>query len=269
MQSKKLHNIYICFPEGKHKVLTMSYDDGREEDRYLVQLFNQYGLKSTFHVNSGLTMDHRIPLSEYKTLYTGHEVSSHTYTHPTIARCPMEQVVEQIMEDRRCLEEAVGYPVRGMSYPNGSYSKEIMNLLPSLGIRYSRIVGNSDNFRMPDNYHEWKATCHHNHNLIGLGEEFIQLYKSQYLYMMYVWGHSYEFTQKNNWYVIEDFCKLVSGNNSIWFATNIQIVDYMDAAKALQFTACGDRVYNPSYQSVWVNVDGQNHEIKGGQMAIF
>lgn len=27
--------IYTCFPGGKHKVLTMSYDDGRLEDRRL------------------------------------------------------------------------------------------------------------------------------------------------------------------------------------------------------------------------------------------
>ena len=34
MENHKIH--YICFPEGKHKVLTMSYDDGRLEDRRLV-----------------------------------------------------------------------------------------------------------------------------------------------------------------------------------------------------------------------------------------
>ena len=28
-----MRKIYICFPEGKHKVLTMSYDDGKLEDR--------------------------------------------------------------------------------------------------------------------------------------------------------------------------------------------------------------------------------------------
>ncbi|HCA69048.1 MAG TPA: polysaccharide deacetylase [Lachnospiraceae bacterium] len=265
MEAKKLRNIYICFPEGKHKVLTMSYDDGREEDRRLIALFNRYGIKGTFHVNSGITGDNRIPLSEYRTLYEGHEVSCHTYTHPTIARCPLEQVAEQIIEDRRELERAVGYPVRGMSYPNGSYSKEIMDLLPALGIRYSRIVGNSEHFAMPENYLEWKATCHHNHNLLRLGEEFINLYKTQYLYMMYVWGHSYEFTQMNNWSVMEDFCKLVGQREDIWYATNIQIVDYMDAADRLQFTISGDLVYNPSFQSVWISVDNQIIEIKGGQ----
>jgi peptidoglycan/xylan/chitin deacetylase (PgdA/CDA1 family) len=260
-----LKNIYICFPGGKHKVLTMSYDDGRVEDRRLVSIFNEYGIKGTFHVNSGLDQD-RVPLSEYKELYKGHEVSAHTYTHPTIARCPIDQVVQQVRLDRKILEESVGYPIRGMSYPNGSYSKEIMDILPSLGIKYSRIVGNSNNFDMPTNFLEWKATCHHNHNLLEYGQRFIELHKTQYLYMMYVWGHSYEFTGRNNWDLMEDFCKLVGGRDDIWYATNIEIVDYMEAAKNLQFTVNGDKVYNPNFQSIWINVDGRNVEVKGGQL---
>ncbi len=43
--------------------------------------------------------------------------------------------------------------------------------------------------------------------------------------MMYVWGHSYEFTNQNNWELMEDFCKLVGGRDDIWYATNIEIVD--------------------------------------------
>ena len=43
--------IYTCFPGGKHKVLTMSYDDGRLEDRRLVELFNRYGIRGTFNLN--------------------------------------------------------------------------------------------------------------------------------------------------------------------------------------------------------------------------
>lgn len=263
-----MKNIYTCFPGGKHKVLTMSYDDGREEDRRLVALFNEYGIKGTFHVNSGIHWDEkRIPISEYKELYKGHEVSVHTATHPTIARCPMEEVVDQIMEDRKVLEDAVGYPIRGMSYPNGSFSQEIIDVLPALGIRYARTVGSTDSFAMPENFLRWTATCHHNHNLQKLGEEFVGLFKKQYLYMMYVWGHSYEFGLQDNWEVMENFCKLVGRRDDIWYATNIEIVDYMDAAKRLQFTAKLDKVYNPSFQSVWIAVnDNQIVEVKGGEM---
>ena len=104
MSERKLPTIYTCFPGGKHKVLTMSYDDGKLEDRRLVSIFNKYGIKGTFHLNSGLEMDTRIPTSEYQELYKGHEVSCHTLTHPTIARCPMEQVVSQEIGRASCRE---------------------------------------------------------------------------------------------------------------------------------------------------------------------
>lgn len=263
MNEKNLHVIYTCFPEGKHKVLTMSYDDGRVEDRQLVAMFNEYGIRGTFHVNGGLQED-RVSLSEYKTLYQGHEVSSHTYLHPTIARSPIEQVMQQILEDRRILEEAVGYPVLGLSYPNGSYSEEIVKYLPAAGIKYARTVTSTGNFSMPSNFLKWDATCHHNKNLMEYGQQFIDLYKTQYLYIMYVWGHSYEFSMKDNWKLMEDFCKLAGQKNDIWYATNIEIVQYMEAAHRLEYFVNGEAVYNPSVQSVWLEVDKKIVEAKPG-----
>ena len=59
-----LKNIYTCFPGGKHKALTFSFDDGRKEDRRLVELFNQYGIKGTFNLNSGLQDAERIPAGQ-------------------------------------------------------------------------------------------------------------------------------------------------------------------------------------------------------------
>lgn len=262
-----MNNIYICYPGGKHKALTMSYDDGKVEDYRLVNLFNKYGIKGTFNVNSGILNDEkRIPKSEYKDLYKGHEVACHTATHPTIERCPMEQVVAQVLEDRKELERIMGYPVRGMAYPNGSYSKAIKELLPALGIRYSRIVGNSGSFAMPGDYYEWQATCHHNHKLLELGEQFIHLFKTQYLYLMYVWGHSYEFTDQNNWDVMEQFCEMAGKREDIWYATNIEIADYMEAASRVQYAADGSFAYNPSACSVWMQYNENVIEIPGGQL---
>lgn len=268
----RFKNIYTCFPGGKHKALTMSYDDGKEDDLKLLEIFNRYGIKGTFHLNSGLEGQRqengitRLPVSSYREVYKGHEVSCHTVLHPTIARCPIDQVALQVLEDRRVLERAVGYPVRGLSYPNGSYSREIMELLPKLGIEYSRVVGNTDDFAMPENFLEWKSTCHHNHNLLENARRFIALDKTQYLYLMYVWGHSYEFPRDGNWDLMEEFCSMVSGREDTWYATNIQIVDYMNAAKRLQFTIDGDKVYNPNACSVWIEVDKQKAEVPGGTL---
>lgn len=256
---KILRQFYTCFPGGKHKVLTMSYDDGKIYDRRLVEIFNKNGIKGTFHLNSGLFDDpERVQPEEIKELYKGHEVSCHTYTHPTIERCPISQVVQQILEDRKILEAACGYPVRGLSYPNGSYTDEIKAALPACGIEYSRVVGSTDDFSMPRDYLEWMSTCHHGHNLMQNAKRFAELNKTQYLYMMYVWGHSYEFNRDSSWDLIEGFCEFIGRRDDIWYATNIEIVDYMNAAKNLKYSADGDMVYNPSAISVWISVNGRN-----------
>jgi len=83
-----LRTIYKVFPEGKHKVLTMSYDDGDKADIRLVELFNKTGIKGTFHLNAGRLgndSDKIIP-EQVKDLYAGHEVAAHTLTHPSIIR---------------------------------------------------------------------------------------------------------------------------------------------------------------------------------------
>lgn len=251
-----MNKVYCCYPAGKHKALTMSYDDGRTFDRQLVAIFNRYGIKGTFHLNSGFLGDERhIAPEEVKTLYAGHEVSCHTVTHPTIARSPLPEVAWQVLEDRKALEALCGYPVRGLSYPNGSVSKEIEALLPLCGIRYSRVVGSSDSFALPENPLRWQATCHHNHRLLELGEQFLDLFKRQYLYLMYVWGHSYEFNDKDNWSLIEEFCRMMGGKDDIWYCTNIEFMDCMDDFKRLQFAADNSFVFNPNARDCWIQVN--------------
>ena len=88
----------------------------------------------------------------------------------------------------------------------------------------------------------------------------------EYLYLMDVWGHSYEFDHDDNWELIETFCAMMGKREDIWYATNIEIVDYMDAAERLQFTAAGDKVYNPSALSIWIEVDKEKLEIPGGAL---
>lgn len=280
--------IYKAFPGGKYKVLTMSYDDGKFADKRLVSIFNKYGIKGTFNVNSGLFGDGmRMDSSEWPELYKGHEVATHTVTHPTIARCPDTQIVMEYLEDRKYIESVMGYPVRGHAYPNGSYSKRVEDIIKTLGIKYGRVVGDyysevyatsqaakecgcsvvgdTNGFAFPENYYAWKPTCHHNHNLLEFGRTFKNLNKKQHLFMMYVWGHSYEFDNDNNWELIEEFCEMMSGCDDIWYATNIEIVDYMEAYDRLQFAADLSFVYNPSFQTVWIIVNDKNVvEIPGG-----
>ena len=262
-----MNRVYCCYPGGKHKALTMSYDDGRTEDRRLVEIFNQYGIRGTFNLNSGLwDRGDRINPAEIPSLYAGHEVACHTVTHPTIARCPLPEVAREVLDDRAWLEEKTGAPVRGLAYPNGSVSREIEALLPACGIRYARVVGSSDSFALPENPYRWQATCHHNHRLMELGEQFLALRKRQYLYLMYIWGHSYEFSDRDNWSLMEDFCRTVGGQADIWYCTNIEFMDCMDDFARLQFAADNRFVYNPNARDCWISVnDGEPIRIPGGE----
>lgn len=259
-----MNKIYCCYPGGKHKALTMSYDDGRIQDRRLVSIFNDHGIRGTFHLNSGrLGEDSRISADEIPELYRGHEVACHTLTHPTIARCPLPEVAAEVLEDRRALEKITGSPVRGLSYPNGSFTGNIVHMLPACGIRYSRITGSSESFSLPTDPYRWQATCHHSHRLQELGDQFLALFKKQYLYLMYVWGHSYEFDDRDDWDQIETFCRKMGGKEDIWYCTNIELMDCLDDFDRLQFAADNSFVYNPCARDCWIAVNDEPVRIPG------
>ena len=107
---------------GKMKALTFSYDDGVTQDQRLISLFNKYGLKATFNLNSELlgkpgsllredvTVAHVKPRPvEVRAIYAGHEVAAHTLTHPMLTEQTDDEIVRQVEQDRLNLSELVGY----------------------------------------------------------------------------------------------------------------------------------------------------------------
>lgn len=46
--------VYLRFPEGKLKALTLSYDDGVEQDEHLIGILRAHGMRGTFNLNAGL-----------------------------------------------------------------------------------------------------------------------------------------------------------------------------------------------------------------------
>lgn len=257
----------ICytFPERKYKALTLSFDDNHVEDRRLVAMLNRYGIKATFNLISGGQGDDRIPQNEFAGLYKGHEAASHTVSHPTLTCCSPEQAALQILEDRRTLERLTGAPVRGLAYPNGIYDRRIMDMLPALGIRYARTVHDTGGFLMPQDFYAWDPSCHFRRGVLELADQFAALNKPNRLQLFYVWGHSFELSSENDWQLMEIFCQKMCRHADIWYATNIEIVDYMDRLSRLQFTADADKVYNPSALPCWTVVDNKLYEIPGGE----
>ena len=79
------------------------------------------------------------------------------------------------------------------------------------------------------------------------------LYWAKQPKLFYLWGHSYEFFDNDNWQVIENLAAYAGGRDDVWFATTGEICDYVEAYDRLRFGANGDFVYNPSAINVYLN----------------
>lgn len=269
-----MNNTVLRFPSGKPKALTFSYDDGVREDVRLIDIFKKYGLYGTFNVNSGTFQNggNRLSAEEVKALYrpAGQELACHSLTHPFLERMPDDRVLFEVMEDRKNLEALTGEIIRGMAYPYGTYNARTVELLKAAGIKYCRTVTSTNDFRLPTNWLALTATCHHNgEKLFELADKFINEtpYDRDDGWLFYVWGHSYEFPQRDNWDRIEKFAEQVAGKEDVWYATNMQIYEYITAYRALEFSMDGKLAYNPTAIDVWCAVSDKIYCIPAGQTA--
>jgi hypothetical protein len=277
---RKMASIFMRFPGGRAKALTLSYDDGVEQDIRLVDIMNKHGLKGTFNLNSGLyavegtvypkgTIHRRMTETQIKDTFisSGQEVAVHALTHPFLEQLPSNLVVSEIIKDRENLEKQFGTIVRGMAYPFGTYNDTVVAALQSCGIAYSRTVISTNDFRIPTDWLRLTATCHHNSpELKSLSKKFVEDKVTRAPYLFYLWGHSYEFEGNNNWNVIEEFASFVGNRDDIWYATNIEIYDYIDAYNRLIFSADGKRIMNPSSKNIFFEFNGSIIEIEAGAM---
>ena len=84
--------------------------------------------------------------------------------------------------------------------------------------------------------------------------------------MFYVWGHSYEFAQKDNWQLIEELFRLMQEyGQDIWFATNDEIATYTKAYRELQISSDGNIVYNPTEVDLWYGIGKEVYCIHSGE----
>ena len=261
----------LRFYDGKKKALTLSYDDGVVHDIRFIEILNKYGIKATFNISTGLYIDEdaqrkefdgRMKLSEAKAIYTkDHEIAIHAFTHPALVELTREEIDEEIKKDIENIEKQYGVRPRGMAYPYGAYNDMVIEVLKENGIVYGRTVTSTYGFDLPKEWITLTPTCHHNEHLMELTERFLE--DSDEAKLFYVWGHSYEFERVNNWHLIEEFAKTIGKRDDIWYATNIEVYDYVKAYENLIVTE--NEVKNPSDMDVWFELCEKTYCIKKGE----
>ena len=230
--------------DGKNKAITFSYDDGVTQDVRLIEIFNKYGLKATFNLNSELlgkpgkfthngieiNMTKSNP-DDVKHIYQGHEVAVHTLTHPNLTEIESdEEVIRQVENDRLNLSELVGYEVKGMAYPcggvncNDRVAKLIRN---NTGVKYARTIGVTHSFEPYEDLFQYKGTLYHHPDweiLFDKASEFLEV-KAETPQIFYIWGHAYEFDMcPERWDVFDEFCRMIAGREDVFYGTNLEVL---------------------------------------------
>jgi len=224
------------------KAITFSYDDGVVQDIRLIELMNKYGLKGTFNLNSeylgksnilirqGMRVAHyKIAPQDVRYVYDGHEVAVHTLTHPRLTELEQGEIIRQVEEDRKNLEELVGYDVVGMAYPCGgvNYDERVVKIIrENTRMQYCRTIITTESFELQKNLHHFHPTEYHLNwkRLMQLGRSFVELNTDE-PQIFYIWGHSYELDyDPRNWIRLEEFFEMVSGRDDICYGTNKEIL---------------------------------------------
>lgn len=276
---------FLRFPNGKERAVTLSYDDGNRADIKLLEIINKYNMKCTFNLNNDILRANENVVTDDEerelVLKNGHEIAVHGEQHraPGVLR-PIEGITE-VLNCRLELEKKYGGIIRGMAYPdsgirimqNKAHYEKIREYLKDLDIAYSRTLGNDNNsFLLPEDWYAWMPTCHHdNPKIMEYIDEFLSFdYKNLYGVnrfprLFYIWGHSYEFNNKNNWDHLEEICQKLGNKENIWYATNIEIYNYVTAYNSLVYSADGKTIYNPTLYKIWFDIDKKGYTIESGE----
>ena len=102
---------------------------------------------------------------------------------------------------------------------------------------------------------------------LGWGDDFLSSTEMEYFWansprLFYLWGHSYEFHNDNNWEVLENFAKKVANREDVWYCTNVEVYDYVKAFERLEFSVDGKIIVNHSDKDIYLRYHGQNVLVK-------
>ena len=199
------------------KIFLLSFDDGTVWDKPFVALLNKYGIPCTFNLNTGLEdfvweFEDRLAVRRQKLTdtveqYRGHEVASHTQTHPWLNSLTPPQLRREVDEDCKALKEIFGLTQIGFGVPFTACSDREIKIIQK-NVRYIRLSEMSDCFALPkDPYH---IPIHGLYNDADIREKVVRFAENDLPESLFVMaGHSYEFEVLDHWDYIESLLQFI------------------------------------------------------------
>ena len=238
------------YPGGKKKAFNITYDDGVLQDERFVAILNRYGIKATFNLNSQLMQEEfswthpsgmevrRLSPERAKHLYDGHEIASHTLTHPYMQGLSDEELYRQLKADKENLEKLFDKEVKGFAVPFDYYDDRIAQCAKSCGFRYARMSEFTGNFTPCTDAYHWKTGIYHiTPELTDFVAAFLNTREE--LAVCQIVGHSYDLDAENLWGTMELICAAVSKCDDVWLCTNAELVEFLSSRNELPTNPLG------------------------------
>jgi peptidoglycan/xylan/chitin deacetylase (PgdA/CDA1 family) len=74
---------------------------------------------------------------------SGVELGSHSMTHPDLTKLKSKELEREIRESKRILEERLGNPIDGFSYPFGLFNNQVISALKDAGYKWAVTTSDS------------------------------------------------------------------------------------------------------------------------------
>lgn len=193
------------------KIFLLSFDDGTVYDKRFTELLNRYGISCTFNLNSGLEdfvwyYEDKYPirrqkLKETAQQYRGHEIASHTLTHPLLTSLAPPALSREVGEDCAALKEIFGLEEIGFAVPFTACEEREVRIIRKF-VRYIRLSAFAESFALPrDPYH---IPIHGLYNDPDIREKIVRFAENTLPVSLFVLaGHSYEFEVNGHWEYME------------------------------------------------------------------
>ena len=275
------------FSHGFSRVVTLSFDDGQGQDNRVLDILRRYGLKGTFNLEGANPQNPAFTIyngdsrawddsEDFRRTFRGMEIASHTLHHPHLTELPDEECFHEIKGDRDLLTQLARTAVRGFAAPYGNFDDRVIGFLKAAGLAYNRTTIPTRGFTLPEDFYRWNPTGHFVEFIGPKGDDLIRSFceTQEELPCLYIWGHSFELAHIDcysperwqgvvkRWDFFEDLCRRISALPDTWYATNIQIVDYVQAMRRAHITPV--RIEISSDQTLYFELDGQKTPVAPG-----
>ena len=216
------------------KYFIFSIDDGTIYDQKVIEIFNYFGIKATFNLNSGLQdfvwykedkPVRRLELYLNKDIYKGHEIASHSLTHPYMTMLGNEEVRFEVEQDIENIEKIFKTKVTTFAYPFENFDERTIAIIKHIpGILQIRVSELDTSFRFPIDQFHIKITSWN----IDEALEIFKQFKSDEGAKLFVFvAHSYDFEFDNSYDKLKKLCQLVVDSKDIKVITMNELVKVM------------------------------------------